>query len=1596
MKQTLLKHNFIIALGILILIPLFAQANFNYNVSYFKNKHLIADSIYFQTLDNEAPTAPTNARAYQTFATSCNIQWGSSTDNVGVVSYEIYNGSVLIGTSKQYEPYFQIKGLTELTTYTFSVKAKDGAGNTSLSSDLIIITTPDGTKPIAPTNLTASDITATSVNLSWNRSTDNIGVTGYSIYDNTFTLLGEVDGSITTFNVTDLKQATTYKFSIKATDAAGNSSLESNIISVKVLDIIPPTVPADLITSSSTTTSVNLSWTASSDSEGVAGYDIYQGGNLLIATTTTTSCSVTGLKATNFYSFSVKAKDAAGNASNATIPIVCETLDAVPPTTPTSLVASEISATSVNLAWNASTDNKKITEYIIYNGSYSIAKSTSTNFTLSGLIPNTVYHLTVKAKDATENTSAESNIVTITTLPAYCVSVGLSPVLSMLITRVKIGSIDYSGNTSNNHYSDNTNLSTDLKKGEASLITIKPLEKFKGQTEFGQRYAVWIDYNGDKDFYDTGEMVWNQIVTKESPVVGTFVVPETAITGTTRMRVIIRDDAVGIPYPCGDYTGTYNYGETEDYTVNIVNNIASTGLDAPKNLTASGTTPSTTNLSWTDTANSTDIANYEIYQESVLIGTSQSTNFTVNGLSQATSYLFTVKSKNTTGELSISSKPVIVKTLTDAQPTTPTALTASNITPTKVTLSWNPSTNIAGGIKYKITKNSSFFAFVTVPTYTVTGLKNNTNYSFQVEAIDSEEQTSIKSNAVLVKTLIDNILPTAPTNLRADKTTTTSTTLSWDKAIDDQYIKSYSVYNGNNLIANLDESTTSYDIKNLKEGTTYLFTVKANDSGSNTINSTPLSVTTITLPKYCIPGSTAEYNDKISNVTLGKINNSISDFGTVQMYNDFKSTGGFVIPGQENTISITVSKYYSGTKPSGLAFWIDLNGDKDFDDAGELIYSTIIEAQSFTAIKKFTIPVTATQGRTKMRIALKENGIPAPCEKFYNGEIEDYILDIKNPIIEFEAPSAPTNLTASNTKAKTTDLSWVASTDNIAVTAYEIYKDGILVATTSNTQFTVTGLDSETIYSFTVKAKDYAENASLASNTVAVTTLVADIIAPTTPLNLTANNTTKTTTDLSWTASADNVGVVGYEIYKDYSLIATTSVTTYNVSGLKLNSIYTFVVKAKDEAGNVSATSDKLVITTQGQDIMPPTAPTNLIATNTTKSGTTLSWTASTDNVGVTGYNIYQGTYLLATTTSTTFTVTTLIDETRYSFTVIAKDADGNLSEESKNVIIDTLPEDSTPPTAPQNLTAETNGTTTILTWTASKDNVGITSYEIYLENTLIGTSTTTTSTIKNLTLGRDYLFSVKAKDKAKNLSAASNIVTVTTDKEILYCTSAGTDIEKGHINKVLLNSIDNTTRGGTGGYSDFTTISTNLTKGQSNAITIETWTSNGKPNVFSVWIDLNGDKDFEDANELIWSSALVVSTAVTGNFTIPNTAINGLTRMRISMKQSGTPTSCETFALGEVEDYSINIQSNLSVEDHDAPKRIDYILHPNPASDKLFVRLPETKTAIYKIITVVGQNIKEGKIDETGIDVSKIVSGIYIIELNDGEKSILKKFIKN
>ncbi|WP_428743631.1 M43 family zinc metalloprotease [Tenacibaculum sp.] len=147
----------------------------------------------------------------------------------------------------------------------------------------------------------------------------------------------------------------------------------------------------------------------------------------------------------------------------------------------------------------------------------------------------------------------------------------------------------------------------------------------------------------------------------------------------------------------------------------------------------------------------------------------------------------------------------------------------------------------------------------------------------------------------------------------------------------------------------------------------------------------------------------------------------------------------------------------------------------------------------------------------------------------------------------------------------------------------------------------------------------------------------------------------------------------------------------------------------------------------------------------------------------------------------------------------------------------------------------------------------------------------------------------------------------------VIYCDSNGKSVNDEFISKVELNTISNSSSGSSGGYEDYTkSISTSLSKDNDYSITITpSWSSTVYSEGYSVWIDYNQDGDFTDAGEQVWTKAASKDTSGTGQFSVPSTAKLGSTRMRVSMKYNGIPTSCESFSYGEVEDYKVIISED-------------------------------------------------------------------------------------
>ncbi len=178
-----------------------------------------------------------------------------------------------------------------------------------------------------------------------------------------------------------------------------------------------------------------------------------------------------------------------------------------------------------------------------------------------------------------------------------------------------------------------------------------------------------------------------------------------------------------------------------------------------------------------------------------------------------------------------------------------------------------------------------------------------------------------------------------------------------------------------------------------------------------------------------------------------------------------------------------------------------------------------------------------------------------------------------------QAPTTPSNVTLSNISLNSIDVSWNASSDNIGVTSYNVFVNGVLQEQTSNTSITVSNLDTNTTYSFSIVAKDLINNMSAASAVVNGTTL-QDANPPSIPTNVVVSNQTDSSFKVSWTASTDNNAVANYEIYINNSLDGTTTDTFYTVSGLSGSTTYTVQVLAKDTDNNKSDKTASISATT--------------------------------------------------------------------------------------------------------------------------------------------------------------------------------------------------------------------------------------------------------------------------------------------------------------------------------------------------------------------------------------------------------------------------------
>ena len=568
---------------------------------------------------------------------------------------------------------------------------------------------------------------------------------------------------------------------------------------------------------------------------------------------------------------------------------------------------------------------------------------------------------------------------------------------------------------------------------------------------------------------------------------------------------------------------------------------------------------------------------------------------------------------------------------------------------------------------------------------------------------------------------------TTPANVSVSGVGSTSAIVSYDAVTGATYELRYRE-TGTSSWTVQSASATSATLTGLTSETSYEVQVRSvcNDGSTSNYSSTKTFTTSEVQLNYCGSQGNNVNDEYISRVQLGSIDNSS---GAGNGYSDFTNLSTSLSKNVSSTISITPT--WTGTQYNeAYSVWIDYNQDGDFNDAGEQVF-TRSATQNSPVSGSFTVPSSALEGATRMRVSMKYNGIPTACESFSYGEVEDYTVTISGGTADTEAPSAPTNLSA--------------------------------------------------------------------------------------------NNVTETTVDLSWNASSDNVGVTGYDVYQGSSLLGSATGTTAQITGLTANTTYNFYVEAKDAEGNISAASNTVSVTTSG-------AP------------------------------------------------------------------------------------------------------------------------------------------------------------------------------AVNYCASQGNNSSYEWIDLVALNGMSNAT-GDDGGYADYTNQVASLPYG-SNTINISAgFSGSSYTEYWKIWIDYNKNGTFE-SSELVVSGSSSSSATLSGTFTVPTSALAGTTRMRVSMKYNAAQTACESFSYGEVEDYTVNIGQSVNAvatTTHEGQElgnetiaSFEAKLYPNPVSGNILnVSMNDARETAYQVFDMMGKKVLKGNLSSGTIQVNGLSSGVYLLKLNDGQKEVAKKFIK-
>jgi chitodextrinase len=598
------------------------------------------------------------------------------------------------------------------------------------------------------------------------------------------------------------------------------------------------------------------------------------------------------------------------------------------------------------------------------------------------------------------------------------------------------------------------------------------------------------------------------------------------------------------------------------------------------------------------------------------------------------------------------------------------------------------------------------------------------------------------------------------------------------------------------------------------------------------------------------------------------------------------------------------------------------------------------------------------------------------------GVVGKFQIEVGPP--DTEAPSSPTNLVASAITSNAASLNWNASTDNVSVAQYTVSIDGVVVGTTGNTNFDLTGLSPLTAYDATVNAQDAAGNSSGDAAT-SFTTINGPAVDYCDSASTNVNDEFISNVQLNTINNSS-----GAQFYSDFSAIST-DLSEDDTYTLTVTPTWTGTVYPEGYAAWIDYNNDG-DFDDAGELIWSkaPSSGTPNTGTFTVPNGT------SGDAVRLRVSMKYNG----IPTSCETFVYGEVEDYT---------------------VVLSTAPVgDTQAPSAPLNLVASNETTTTVdLNWGASTDNVGVDGYELFLDGSSIGTVANTSATVTGLLENTSYVFTVRAFDAAGNTSALSNAVNASTTGGGGPGVIAGYYFENGRQGWSDPGSdcrrFNNATYAFEGNFSirlrddssTSNTVSPVLDLSGNNQVSFEfNYYPRSMENGEDFFIEFFNGSSYEvigqyisgvDFNNNTFYNETIVLDASSYNFNASN-------RFRIRNDASGNRDYVYFDQIIVSGDNVVGRQPNPSVidtgenvEDFTRANTGNISLYPNPAAAVLNIDVIGNSFDEVNVYSVTGTLIKTISVvsNKMSVDVSSLSTGVYFVRFSSNGFVITKRFVK-